>query len=103
VTEAPREVLRAITNLDFREVALNRELTSCCGAPCETIFPELSELVAVKRAEELSATGAEVAATLCPFCHANLSKGVDLIGKKLKIVDLGEIVYQALEVSDARA
>ncbi len=103
VTEAPREVLRTITNLDFREVALNRELTSCCGAPCETIFPELSELVAVKRAEELSATGAEVAATLCPFCHANLSKGVDLIGKKLRIVDLGEIVYQALEVSDARA
>jgi len=103
VTEEPREVLRTITNLDFREVALNRELTSCCGAPCETIFPELSELVAVKRAEELSATGAEAAATLCPFCHANLSKGVDLTGKKLRIVDLGEIVYQALEASDAKA
>lgn len=103
VTEAPREVLRAITNLDFREVALNRELTSCCGAPCETIFPEFSELVAAKRVEELSATGAKVAATLCPFCHANLNKGVDLTGNKLRIVDLGEIVYQALEVSDARA
>ena len=103
VTEAPREVLRAITNLDFREVALNRELTSCCGAPCETIFPEFSELVAAKRVEELSATGAEVAATLCPFCHANLNKGVDLTGNKLRIVDLTEIVYQALEVSDARA
>ena len=103
VTEAPREVLRAITNLDFREVALNRELTGCCGAPCETIFPELSELVAIKRVEELSATGAEVAATLCPYCHANLSRGADLTGNKLRIVDLGEIVYQALEVSNARA
>ncbi len=103
VTEAPRQVIRAITNLDFREVALNKELTSCCGAPCETIFPELSELVASRRVEELSATGAEVAATLCPFCYANLIRGVDLTGKKLRIVDLGEIVYQALEVSHARA
>ena len=103
VTEEPREVIRTITNLDFREVALNKELTGCCGAPCETIFPELSELVAVKRAEELSATGAEVAATLCPFCHANLSKGVGLTGNKLRVADLIEIVYQALEVSNARA
>lgn len=101
VTEEPREVIRAITNLDFREVALNRELTSCCGAPCETIFPELSELVAAKRVEELSATGAEVAVTLCPYCYANLSRGVDLTGNKLRIVDLIEIVYQALEVSNA--
>ncbi len=103
VTEEPREVIQAITNLDFREVALNKELTGCCGAPCETIFPELSELIASSRVEELSATGAEVAATLCPFCYANLSRGADLTGNKLRIVDLGEIVYQALEVSNARA
>jgi len=103
VTEAPREVIRAITNLDLREVALNKELTGCCGAPCETIFPELSELVASRRVEELSATGAEAAVTLCPYCYANLSRGVDLTGKKLRIVDLIEIVYQALEVSNARA
>ncbi|MFQ6122207.1 MAG: (Fe-S)-binding protein, partial [Dehalococcoidales bacterium] len=42
VTEAPRQVLQTITNLDFREVESNKELTGCCGAPCETIFPELS-------------------------------------------------------------
>lgn len=103
VTEEPREVLRAITNLDFREVALNRELTCCCGAPCETIYPELSELIASRRVEELSATGAEAAATLCPFCYSNLSKGVDLTDKKLRIVDFIEIVYQALEANNARA
>lgn len=103
VTEEPREILRVISNLDFREVALNRELTCCCGAPCETIFPELSELIASKRVEELSATGAEAAATLCPFCYANLSRGVNLTGNKLRIIDLIEIVYQALEVSNVQA
>ena len=103
VTEAPRQVLRAITNLDLREVVFNKELTGCCGAPCETIYPELSELVATKRVEELAATGAEAVVTLCPFCYANLKRGVDLTGKKLIIVDLIEIVYQALEASNARA
>ena len=103
VTEEPREVLRAITNLDLREVTSNRELTNCCGAPCETIFPELSELIASRRVEELSATGAEATVTLCPFCYSNLAKGLDLTGKKLRIVDFIEIVYQALEASNARA
>ncbi|MBA7614445.1 putative iron-sulfur-binding oxidoreductase FadF [subsurface metagenome] len=101
VTEEPRKVLRAISNLNLKEVATNRELTCCCGAPCETIFPELSELIASRRVEELSATGAEVAATLCPFCYANLNRGVDLTGKKLRIVDFIEIIYQALEASHA--
>ena len=103
VTEEPREILRAITNLDFREVTLNRELTCCCGAPCEMIFPELSELIALRRVEELSATGAEAVATLCPFCYSNLSKAAKLTGKKLRIVDFIEILYQVLGVSNARA
>ena len=74
-----------------------------CGAPCETIYPELSELIASRRAEELADTGAEVTATLCPFCYANLSKGADLTGKKIKIVDFIEIIYQALEANNAKA
>lgn len=103
ITEEPREILQAITNLEFRETARNRESTGCCGAPCETIYPELSELIASRRVEELADTGAEVAATLCPFCYANLSKGVDLTGKKIKIVDFIEIIYQALEANNAKA
>ena len=101
VTEEPREVLSIITNLELKEVATNRELTNCCGAPGEVIFPELSELIAAKRIEELSATGAEAVVTLCPFCYSNLSKSADLAGKRIKIVDLIEIVYQALEASHA--
>ena len=101
VTEEPRDVLKAITNLDLREVATNKELTCCCGAPAETIFPEMSELVAIRRVEELAATGAEVAVTLCPFCYSNLRQGVDSAGKLIRIVDFIDIVYQALESNHA--
>lgn len=101
VTEEPREVLKIINNLDFVEVASNREMTYCCGAPIETTYPELAELIACKRVEQLSATGAEAAATLCPFCYSSLKKGVDLSGGKLRIVDFMEIVYQALGEANA--
>ena len=102
ITEEPREVLHAIRNLELRETASNKELTLCCGAPCEIVYPELSELIASKRTEELSATGAEAVATLCPFCYANLSRGVNLTRKELRIIDFVELVYQALETSNAR-
>jgi Fe-S oxidoreductase len=101
VTETPREALGAITNLELREVTNNRELTSCCGAPVETIFPEISEFLATRRAEELAATGAQAAVTLCPFCHVNLSKGAALAGKQLKVVDFIEVVHSALEAGHA--
>jgi Fe-S oxidoreductase len=103
VTEEPRQVIQAIGNLELIEVTAGKEETHCCGAPCETIYPELSELLAAKRLEELSATGAEAVVTLCPFCHANLTRAANLTGKDLRVVDLVEIIYQALEASRAQA
>ncbi|GAI18551.1 unnamed protein product, partial [marine sediment metagenome] len=37
------------------------------------------------------------------YCYANLKRSLDKTGKKLRVIDLIEIVYQALEASDARA
>ncbi len=103
VTEAPRQVLQAIGNLKLREVTTAKEETRCCGAPCETIYPELSELLATKRLDELSATGAEAVVTLCPFCHASLTRAVNSTGKDLRVIDFAEVIYRALEASSAKA
>ena len=100
MTEEPREILRAIKNVELREPASNKESTMCCGAPCEIVYTELSELVASRRIQDLSATGAEAIATLCPFCYANLSRGVKLAKKDLVVQDFIEIVYQALGVKN---
>jgi Fe-S oxidoreductase len=103
VIEEPRQVLDAISNLELREVATNRELTSCCGAPCETIFPELSECIAARRAGELAATGAGAAIVLCPFCLSNLKRGASLIEMKVEITDFIELLHKALEGGHARS
>jgi len=102
LTEEPRKVLRAIKNLELKEVASNRELTVCCGAPGELIYPELSELLASRRARELADTGAEAIITLCPFCYASLSQGARLSGTKVRVMDFIEVLYQALGGSDVR-
>jgi Fe-S oxidoreductase len=103
VTEEPRQVLQAIGNLELREVTTGKDETRCCGAPCEIIYPELSELLATKRLEELSATGTEAVVTLCPFCHANLTRAANLTGKKLRVIDFVEIIHRTLEASRAQA
>jgi len=103
ITDEPREVLKAIKNLELKETEFNREKTVCCGAPCELVYPELSELIGARRVRELAGTGAEAALTLCPFCHANLSRAAAVSHVDIKIVDLIDIVYLALEDNNARS
>jgi Fe-S oxidoreductase len=101
ITDEPRQALATIANLEIKEVALNKNMTTCCGAPCEIVYPELAEIVASRRLAELAATGADLAVTLCPFCHANLTHGTKAAGKKLKITDIVEIIWLSLGVKDA--
>jgi Fe-S oxidoreductase len=96
ITEEPREILSRVRGLNLKEVPYaNRRWTGCCGAPCETLLPSLTEPVAAKRVEELSSSGAGTALTLCAFCLSNLRKGAS--GKALKVMDFIEVLHRALE------
>ena len=101
ITEEPRRILKTIKNLELKEVTPNRAMTNCCGAPCEVIYPELAEQATTRRLQELSATGAGTAITLCPFCLANLQRGTKSAGIELKITDFIEIVYSAMGGNNA--
>ena len=63
----------------------------------EVCFPELSERLAVKRVEELLATGAPVITTSCPACIMQLLKGINKVKADIKVIDLAEILDEALE------
>ena len=102
ISEEPRQILRSIRNVELKETDFNREKTVCCGAPCEMVYPELSELIGIRRIRELANTGAEAALTMCPFCHANLSRAAGAFKTNMKIMDLIEIVYSALEGEHVR-
>ena len=77
VSDIPRKVL---AGLGIRETHIrnNKDFTSCCGGPAESISPKLSSQIMEKRAEELAEPGKPIIA-MCPICMGNLKKaGADV-------------------------
>ena len=95
--EEPRELLRKIANLT--EMKTIKEAAMCCGAGggLKKGFPELSLEIAKSRVQEAEETGAENLVSICPFCYRNLSDAIKALNSKMKMVDLLELIYQALD------
>ena len=103
ITKEPREVISRIEGLELREPEPDKtgEWSTCCGGGggMEVSFPELCDRLAVKRVKELLATGAPVIATSCPACMMQLLRGINKVKANVKVVDLAEILDEALEES----
>ncbi|MBI4187699.1 MAG: (Fe-S)-binding protein [Chloroflexi bacterium] len=101
LAEEPRRILRAIQNVEFVEPDhVKGEWATCCGggAGFEAVFPELSEILAMNRAKELTDTGAEIIVTQCPGCIMQLKAGLkELDTKDVEVLDLTQIVAMAME------
>jgi Fe-S oxidoreductase len=73
--EPPRRLLRTIPGLETVEFHRRREAAFCCGGGDAVEAGGYGELVArtaAHRMEEARAVGAELVATACPRCEANL-------------------------------
>jgi Fe-S oxidoreductase len=100
LVEQPREIMRRIEGLEWVEADPDHsgEWSTCCGGGgLELCFPELSERLGVRRVEELLKSGAPVIATSCPACVLQIGKAVEKLKVKVKVVDLVEILNEALE------
>ena len=51
---------------------------------------------AKKRVQEAKDTGAEMIVTCCPFCEMNLKDGANADPEPLQVVDLLQLVSEAL-------
>lgn len=81
IVEEPRTLLKN-GGLKIMEPQKTKSLTNCCGAPIESVAPELSKSVAKMRMDELVSAGKKIV-VMCPMCYLSLSKvkpdGVELI------------------------
>ena len=95
VYEPPREVIKKIPGLDFKEMEFNRKTSHCCGGGggVRSAYPEVSKDIAVTRLEE--ASFADVIITTCPFCVNNLQAAAG--DSKVQVRDLVEIVDELME------
>jgi Fe-S oxidoreductase len=99
VYEDPRDILKAIPELNVKEMPRTKNKGLCCGAGGARMFMEetIGKRVNVERTEEALATGAKVIAAACPFCSTMLTDGVKSKEKQDQVVvkDLAEILDEA--------
>jgi len=96
--QTPRDLLSKISN--FIEMKTHREGAHCCGAGggVKKGFPELSLEMAKNRIKEAEETGVKILVSTCPFCFRNLSDAINELNSDIKMVDLVELILDALEV-----
>jgi len=94
--EEPRRLLSQITNII--EMRAIKENAKCCGAGggVKKGFPELALDIAKSRIKEAEDTGAKYLVSICPFCYRNLFDAIKESGSNLKMVDLMELIDQAI-------
>ncbi|MFX1574337.1 MAG: (Fe-S)-binding protein [Promethearchaeota archaeon] len=95
--EEPRKILKMIANLI--EMRTIKQSAKCCGAGggVKKGFPELALEISKSRIKEAEETGAEYIVSICPFCYRNLSDAIKALGSNLKMIDLTELINQALD------
>jgi Fe-S oxidoreductase len=74
--DAPRKVLRAVVEGEFREMEVHGKLAHCCGAGgmLGVHRADLADSVALMRLEEALATGARTLVTACTRCDATFAR-----------------------------
>jgi hypothetical protein len=100
LTDAPRQILKAIKGLELVEPEWTKgEWSTCCGGGggFEAVFPELSQVLAVNRTRELVETGAQAIVTHCPGCIMQLKGGLkELKNDEVEVLDLAQVVAIAI-------
>lgn len=99
ITDEPREIMKSIDGLEVKEPEPEHtgQWSTCCGGGgLEANKPDLSERIGIRRVTELLETGANVIATHCPACMMQLKKSAKKLKADVKVVDVVEILDEAL-------
>jgi len=100
VYEPPRNILKAIPGVKLTEMERIKDYSWCCGSGggAKSAYPDFALSTSKERIEEAEATGAGTIVTSCPWCEANLVDGVDASGSNMKVVDILDLVIEAMEI-----
>jgi Fe-S oxidoreductase/FAD/FMN-containing dehydrogenase len=97
VYDPPRDLIKAIPNVNFVEMAHNRECAHCCGSVLTLIKePAVAAVVGKSRLDEAVAVGAEKVLALCPCCEFQLRVSAEATQSPVEVVDLAHFAAAAL-------
>jgi len=104
IFDEPREIIRSIPGLQLVEMSHHGADSLCCGGGGGRMWQDLEGVgkMSEVRIREAEATGAQIVVTACPLCRIMLEDARKAAGlnKKLRIIDLNELVLQALKERD---
>ncbi|MBN1954292.1 MAG: (Fe-S)-binding protein, partial [Anaerolineae bacterium] len=96
IYEPPRQVIQAISGIEFVEMEHNREQAHCCGSVLSLVAdPLVAKHIGDVRLREADAVDAEAVVTSCPCCEVQLRVTAQKTGRDLPIIDLGSLACQA--------
>jgi glycolate oxidase len=102
IFEPPRQIIQAIPGIEFMEMDRNRLQGRCCGAGggVSAVDPQMAVAMAKERVQDALSVSADILVSACASCKDNLRKGLAELPKeerkKLKIMDINELVVMAL-------
>ncbi|MCP4680861.1 MAG: (Fe-S)-binding protein [Desulfobacterales bacterium] len=100
VFDAPRNLLKAVPGIDFREMVRIREYAYCCGGgggvPEE--YPDFTRATAQNRLQEARDVEAEYLVTACHKCRQTLTFDSDS-NTTLPVIDIIDIVAESAGIS----
>ncbi|MEA3339272.1 MAG: (Fe-S)-binding protein [Chloroflexota bacterium] len=97
--EAPRDVLRAIPELELVEMADHHENSLCCGGGgnLETYDRELAQALPRRRLEQAQDAGAKYTVVSCQQCKRTLFSAARREKIRVRTIDLSEVILRQLE------
>jgi glycolate oxidase iron-sulfur subunit len=94
ITEVPRDLLKALPNVDFVEM---EDASACCGlgGTFSVSHYACSKAIGARKIPGLKESGATLVATACPGCILQLQDSINLAGLPIKAVHLLDLVVDA--------
>ncbi|MDD5711511.1 MAG: FAD-binding and (Fe-S)-binding domain-containing protein [Smithellaceae bacterium] len=97
VYEPPRDLIRAIPNVNFVEMSHHHEKAHCCGSVLSLIKePPVAAEIGKVRLDEAVEAGAQKVLALCPCCQVQLRISADKKNIPVEVVDLAHFAGNAL-------
>ncbi|MBQ7738900.1 MAG: (Fe-S)-binding protein [Desulfovibrionaceae bacterium] len=97
--EEPRAIIKAIPGLKLLEMEHHGPDSRCCGAGggVKSNYPKLADQICQDRVKEAMETGAEMLATMCPFCQGSFNQAVKALNVPLEVAGVDALLLEAME------
>ena len=97
IYEPPRELIKAIPGVEFRDLEHNRERSHCCGSVLSLLAdPPVASIIGGIKLNEAVDVGSEMLLAACPCCQVQLRVSAQKNNIPVEVQDLGAVLARSL-------